>query len=152
VGESTFTVRNYTIDPLRRMLRCDGEPMAIEPKAFDCLVYLAQQRGRAVSKNELIGAVWGKAEVSDAMLGQAVLKARRALGDQGRSQVTIRTVRSFGYEWIEPLSEGLTATPHVQSDQAMLVASTEKAGPSFAIPAVLALAAAGAIVIWTCMT
>jgi DNA-binding winged helix-turn-helix (wHTH) protein len=152
VGD-TFTLRNFTIDPHRRMLRRDGKPIAIEPKAFDCLVYLVQEKGRAVSKNELIGAVWGKAEVSDAMLGQAVLKARRALGDHGRSQITIRTVRNFGYEWIEPLSgDSVEQAPSQRGEPPIVPLTTEEDGPSYAVPVVLALGVAGAIIVWTCMS
>jgi DNA-binding winged helix-turn-helix (wHTH) protein len=96
---------DYTMDVRGRVLRANGESLAIEPKVFDCLAYLIENRVRAVGRDELIAAVWGKVDVSDAMLGQAILKARRVVRDAGHTQTTIRTVPRFGYQWIADVEE-----------------------------------------------
>ena len=70
----------------------------MQPKAFDCLTYLIANRDRAVGRDELIAAVWGKVEISDNILGQVVAHARRAVNDNGEEQRVIRTVPRFGYE------------------------------------------------------
>ncbi|MBO9661574.1 winged helix-turn-helix domain-containing protein [Dokdonella sp.] len=102
---STFRFGAHVIDLRGRRLRSTHADVPLEPKVFDCLAYLIEQRGRAVGRDELIAAVWGKVDVSDAMLGQAVLKARRAIGDDGRAQQAIRTVSRFGYQWVAPIEE-----------------------------------------------
>src|SRR6476660_3455405 len=89
-----------SVDPGARELRRAGELLVLSPKVFDCLAYLIEHRDRAVGRDELIAAVWGRADVTDALLGQAVLKARRAIGDTGEEQRAIRTVPRFGYRWI----------------------------------------------------
>jgi len=79
----------------------DGErALELPARAFDCLVYLIEHRDRAVGRDELIAAVWGRADVSEALLNHTILKIRRALG--GGSE-WIRTVPRFGYRWAGPV-------------------------------------------------
>ncbi len=92
------------IDPLARELHRGDALLSLSPKVFDCLVYLIEHRDRAVGRDELMAAVWGRADVSDTLLGQTVLKARRAVGDGGRAQEAIRTVPRFGYRWVGELA------------------------------------------------
>src|SRR5690606_31384490 len=119
---------------------------------------------RAVGRDELIAAVWGRADVADALLAQTVLRIRRTLGDAGAEDSAIRTIARFGYRWVEAtrtadatetLSEG--APP---ADAAMPEAAVTDAAPATAPAApraerrftwpiaavlVLGLAAAGAL-------
>ncbi|HEY0230895.1 MAG TPA: transcriptional regulator, partial [Dokdonella sp.] len=83
---------------LRTLLR-DGEAVSLAPLVFDCIAYLIQHRDRAVGRDELVAAVWGKVSVSDAALGKTILTARRAIGDDGENQRYLRTVPRFGYRW-----------------------------------------------------
>lgn len=95
----------YQLAPAARELWHDGELVAIPPKSFDCLVYLVEHRDRAVGRDELISAVWGRASVSDDVLAQTLLRARRAVGDTGNEQKAIRTVPRFGYRWVLPIDD-----------------------------------------------
>jgi len=90
----------FRLDPATRELHQGDTAVAVPPRAFDCIVYLLEQRERAVGRDELIAAVWGKTDISDGMLGQTVLSARRALEDTGKEQHFIRTVFRFGYHWV----------------------------------------------------
>jgi len=83
---------------LRTLLR-DDQPVNLAPLVFDCIAYLIQHRDRAVGRDELVAAVWGKVSVSDAALGKTILTARRAIGDDGENQRFLRTVPRFGYRW-----------------------------------------------------
>ena len=91
---------DFTLTASTRELRRGDTPVAISPRAFDCLAYLIQHRDRAVGKDELVAAVWERVDVSDTQLGQTVLRARRAVNDDGQAQNVIRTVSRFGYRWI----------------------------------------------------
>ena len=62
---------DYVLDVERRELRCAGALVAIEPQVFDLLVYLIQNRGRVVSRDELLGSVWQGRIVSDSALATA---------------------------------------------------------------------------------
>src|ERR1700754_3826850 len=90
----------YTLTASTRELRRGDTPIAISPRAFDCLAYLVEHRDRAVGKDELVAAIWERVDVSDTQLGQTVLRARRAVDDDGQMQTVIRTVSRFGYRWV----------------------------------------------------
>src|SRR5690606_32266208 len=83
---------DYLLNPATRELRRNGDPVALPARAFDCLVYLVEHRERAVGRDELIAAVWGRTEISEALLSHTILKLRRGLDDTGNEQRTVRTV------------------------------------------------------------
>lgn len=95
----------FELDPAARELKRLGTRVALPPKSFDCLAYLIAHRERAVGRDELISAVWGKLDVSDTVVAQTLLRARKALDDTGNRQLIIRTVSRFGYHWIAPVEE-----------------------------------------------
>jgi DNA-binding winged helix-turn-helix (wHTH) protein/tetratricopeptide (TPR) repeat protein len=100
MSHDVYQFGEYVIDPAARELWQSGQRIALPPKSFECLAYLLEHRQRAVGRDELISAVWGRVDVSDAVLAQTLLRARRAVGDTGAEQTTIRTVPRFGYRWI----------------------------------------------------
>lgn len=100
---TTYRFDDFDLSPAKRELRKAGRPLALPARAFDCLAYLIEHRERAVGRDELIAAVWGRVEVSDALLGHTIVRIRRSLGDTGNEQRTIRTVPRFGYRWALPL-------------------------------------------------
>lgn len=110
----TYRFAGIQIDPLARELRRHGELVALSPKVFDCLIYLIEHRDRAVGRDELIAAVWGKADVSDTLLGQTLLKARRTVGDDGSGQHAIRTIPRFGYRWVGEIEVEAQSPPTVE--------------------------------------
>jgi DNA-binding winged helix-turn-helix (wHTH) protein/tetratricopeptide (TPR) repeat protein len=110
----SYRFNAFELIPDTRRLLHDGADVAIGIRVFETIVYLVQNRQRAVGRDELLSAVWGRVDGGDATLAQAVLKARRAFGDDGNAQNTIRTVSRFGYQWVAPTSEVATEpTPHV---------------------------------------
>ena len=115
----------FTLDAQARTLARAGEPVALPAKAFDCIVYLIENRHRAVGRDELIAAVWGKVDIGDNVLGQTILLARKALDDSGRGQQFIRTVMRFGYQWVASL-DAAAATTTTADAAVMDVASREE--------------------------
>lgn len=114
-----FRFEHFVLDPASRELLHDGERVSIPPKSLECLEYLVRNRARAVGRDELISAVWGRADVSDALLAQTLLRARRAVGDTGVEQTTIRTVPRFGYQWVAAVEEcerDAVETPTAQAE------------------------------------
>ncbi len=90
----------FELRPATRELLAPDGPVTLTSRAFDCLQYLIEHRDRAVGRDELASAVWGRVDVSDAQLSQSILRARRAVGDAGNDQLCIRTVHKFGYHWV----------------------------------------------------
>jgi TolB-like protein len=100
-----FTFDNQTLDIERRELLRDGAPIPMQPQVFDLLVYLVQNRDRVVSKEDLIGLVWGGRTVSDSTFTSRVNAARTAIGDSGRDQKLIRTISRKGLRFVGTVQE-----------------------------------------------
>jgi DNA-binding winged helix-turn-helix (wHTH) protein/tetratricopeptide (TPR) repeat protein len=102
MAASVFQFGDCSINIASRELLRAGERVNLSPIVFDCIAYLIQHRERAVGRDELVAAVWGKASVSDAVMGKTILTARRAIGDTAEDQRFLRTVPRFGYQWGAP--------------------------------------------------
>lgn len=94
---------DYVLDLPKHELRRDGVAVALPARVFECLCCLIEHRDRAVSRDELVQSVFGRLNVSDAQLAQVVLRSRRAIGDDGQEQHSIRTVPRFGFRWLPPV-------------------------------------------------
>jgi DNA-binding winged helix-turn-helix (wHTH) protein/tetratricopeptide (TPR) repeat protein len=101
----------FRVSTAKRELHEGDSVVDLPARAFDCLVYLIEHRERAVGRDELIAAVWGRAEVSEALLNHTILRIRRSLG-QGGAEL-IRTVPRFGYRWVGAIEveEAATVSP-----------------------------------------
>jgi TolB-like protein len=95
-----FFFADHTLDTDRRELRRGSEAVAVEPQVFDLLIYLVENRERVVSKDDLIGSVWGGRIVSDSTLTSRINAARRAVGDSGEDQKLIRTIARKGLRFV----------------------------------------------------
>jgi TolB-like protein len=96
---------DHRLDIKRRELRRGAELIAIEPKAFDLLVFLVLHRDRVVSKDDLLQAVWGGRIVSESALTTRINAVRRALGDDGTAQRLVRTFTRKGVRFISEVAE-----------------------------------------------
>ena len=95
-----FGFGEYHLDTDARSLLRRGQRVPLEPKAFDVLAYLIEQRHRVVSSGELLDALWPGVNVTQAALARSVQKARRALGDDGEHQKLLRTEHGHGFRFV----------------------------------------------------
>ena len=98
-----FLFSDQTLDTERRELCRGSERIAIEPQVFDLLVYLLENCGRVVSKDDLIEAIWDGRIVSESTLTSRINAARKAIGDSGRDQKLIRTISRKGFRFVGSL-------------------------------------------------
>jgi DNA-binding winged helix-turn-helix (wHTH) protein len=98
----------------------DGTPVALEPKAFDLLVFLLANAGQLVTKQRILDEVWGGAAVSDNALTRVIAQLRKAIGDDAREAKYLETVPTRGYRWIAPVrtlrSESVQSPFRVRSE------------------------------------
>ena len=113
-----YTLGDYTLDTQRYELCRAGIPLQLQPKVFDLLAYLIQHRDRVVTRQDLFDALWPEQFVSEDALEWTIAEARRAVGDSGRTQRVIKTIRGRGYRFVAPIEEHLQAV----SDHASLPA------------------------------
>jgi TolB-like protein/DNA-binding winged helix-turn-helix (wHTH) protein/cytochrome c-type biogenesis protein CcmH/NrfG len=87
----------FVLDAQRRTVICNGLPISLTPKAFDILLFLAENPNRLVSKEELMKAVWPETFVEEGNLTQNISLLRKALGEG--SDGLIVTVARKGYQF-----------------------------------------------------
>ena len=90
-----WTFGNAEFDEGRWQLRVAGQDVELEHKPLEVLQYLLRHAGEAVTKDELLAAVWAGRVVVEAVLTNAVGKLRRALADE--AQDTVMTLPRVGY-------------------------------------------------------
>lgn len=71
-----------------------GRAVDLELKPLELLRFLLQRPGVAVSKDDVVKAVWPGRTISDSALTSTIAKLREALGPEADA---IRTVHGFGY-------------------------------------------------------
>lgn len=120
------------LDPDRRELKRASGAVAVGPQVFDLLLYLVENRGRVVSKDELLDAVWLGRIVSESTITSHINAARTAIGDSGHEQRFIRTVARKGFRFVGDVSEASgDARPRDQAAPEAVLALPDK--PSIAV-------------------
>jgi TolB-like protein/class 3 adenylate cyclase/Flp pilus assembly protein TadD len=100
---------DFELDTALFELRQSGERIPVEPQVLDLLVFLARNRDRTVTKEEIFEAIWGDRIVSDAALSSQIKAARRALGDDGTLQRMISTVHGRGFRFLPQVENAAPA-------------------------------------------
>jgi len=100
-----FQFNQFSLDTVQYRLCLSGEAISVEPQVFDLLSYLIINRGRIVSRDELMDNLWKGKVVSDAALAVCLKDARKAVGDSGDRQSIIKTIHGRGYQFIAEVSE-----------------------------------------------
>jgi DNA-binding winged helix-turn-helix (wHTH) protein/tetratricopeptide (TPR) repeat protein len=102
-ANSIYRFGSFTVDLARRELRSGDGEVEVQPRVFDLLVYLVRHSERAVDKDELQNAVWPGMLVTETALTRAVMKARKAVGDDASRQQIIKTIHGHGYRFVADL-------------------------------------------------
>ena len=92
-----FHFDQFALDTERFELSANGMPIRAEPQVIELLIFLVQNQGRLVTRDELIRTIWKGRIVSDSAISGRIKMARKALGDNGRQQKYIRTIHKKGF-------------------------------------------------------
>lgn len=114
-----FRFGRFRLHPEGSLLR-DDVPVPITPKTFQTLLFLVENHGRVVERDELIRRVWPDTVVEEGNLSFQVHQVRKALGGDGEE--FIATVPRRGYRFVCPVTE-TAGEPEVPS-QAQETAAT----------------------------
>src|SRR5579864_773583 len=90
----------FQLDPPERQLLCDGQPIALSPKAFDLLLALVDRSGQLSQKEELLKIVWPDSFVEEGNLAVTISLLRKALNDDRGKHRYIETVSKKGYRFV----------------------------------------------------
>ena len=94
------------LDTERHTLRRRGQPVSLEPKALQVLVYLIQRHGHAVTMHELCQEFYPgpSDDYKEYALRNCLYKIRQAVGDAGTQGRVIETLRGYGYRFAAPVT------------------------------------------------
>ena len=90
----------------------NGEVIRLRPKTYDLLLFLANNPGRILSKNELMAKVWPNVFVGEDNLFQCIRELRVALCDNKRELIRLVSGRGYVFE-----AESLDETDAVSCDE-----------------------------------
>lgn len=97
---AVYEFDNVKIDCRNFQILKNGAARRITPRAFEVLLYLVENSGRLVGKQELFEQVWKETFVTDNALTRMVKEIRQVLGDDADAPRYIETVPKRGYRFI----------------------------------------------------
>ncbi|MCP5186010.1 MAG: winged helix-turn-helix domain-containing protein [Pseudomonadales bacterium] len=100
----------FELDAEKQELRANGQVVPLEPQVFALLELLVANPDRVIGKDELNERVWGGRVVTDAAVNSRIRSARAALGDDGKAQRFIRTVRERGFRFVAAVATVVNPT------------------------------------------
>ncbi len=115
--EGIFRFGAFSISSRTRTLRRGEEVISLNRRAFDVLLYLVQNPGRVLGREELLENVWPDTLVEENSLAQSISVLRRALAEKPGDNNYIATLPGRGYQFISPVQ--------VEIQESLAVASQE---------------------------
>jgi two-component system, OmpR family, alkaline phosphatase synthesis response regulator PhoP len=98
-GEKTLTFRSLVMDLSRHLVTDDERPVKLTAKEFLLLQYLLQHRGRVLSRDLLLGDVWGYRYTGGTRTVD--VHVRRLREKLPMLVEALVTVKQFGYKLVE---------------------------------------------------
>ena len=109
-----LTFGPFRLEPANAQLWRGEERIALPPKPFDVLCYMAEHPGKLVTKDELLAEVWPGAVVEENNLQVHVSALRKALRSAADGERYLLTVSGRGYRFVAPVravSAGVSEAP-----------------------------------------
>lgn len=98
-AEDVIRVGGIEIDKAAHVVTIDGKSVELSYKEFELLVYFAENRGIALSREKILNSVWNYDYFGDARtIDTHVKKLRSKMGEKGDM---IKTVWGLGYKFEE---------------------------------------------------
>ena len=97
-GRNIYSLHDVAVDLDRRSVTRDGNPVSLSPTEFKMLKFMIENRGRAISEEELLQSVWGLEEgVERGYVRRYIWFLRQKLEQDPSDPQIVQTVRGFGY-------------------------------------------------------
>lgn len=93
----------FALDPQEKTLFADGVPVRLPAKEFKTLLLLIENNGHALSKEEMLAALWQGAFVEESNLAKQISRLRKLLNANG--QKYIETLPKHGYRFSAEVSQ-----------------------------------------------
>lgn len=101
-GKSTqkiYTYKGIEVNYSAHTLKIDEKRKDVTPKEFEILTYLIKNKGIAISREQLLSAIWGYDFFGEDRTVDTHIKMLR--NNLGKYRNHIVTIRSIGYKYVE---------------------------------------------------
>jgi len=92
-----YQLGRWIVCPTTNTFQDNNEQKSIDNKSMQVLLFLIQNSGQNVTKEQIIEHVWKETVVNEEILSVAISKIRKALGDKARQPSYIKTIPNVGY-------------------------------------------------------
>ena len=101
-----LTISHLKILPQQYEAYFEDELLELTPKEFELLVYLAKNKGRVLTRDQLLSAVWNYDFAGDTRIVDVhISHLREKIEKNTKKPVFIKTIRGLGYKFEEPKGE-----------------------------------------------
>ena len=99
----TYEFADFVLDIPARKLTKNGKEVKVSPKEFKLLEFFVKKSGRALTRTEILNAVWGyDCFVTSRSIDRFVTTLRNKIEPDPHNPVHIRTIREIGYKFELP--------------------------------------------------
>jgi TolB-like protein len=91
---------HWLIDREQRTLSDSTRTRSLTPRSWDVFVYLLDHRGQLVTTATLLTRFWRNVSADETYVRKSILEIRKALGDDARSPLFIKTIPKQGYVFL----------------------------------------------------
>lgn len=98
-------VGNLLIYPEKHEVTLDKKVLDFTRKEFELLLYLAENSGKVISRNDLLTEVWNYSFAGDTRIVDVhISRLREKIEKNTKKPIYIKTIRGLGYKMEEPTS------------------------------------------------
>ena len=128
-GKRIYGFGSFRLDPVKRLLWREGEPVPLTSKSIETLLALVESHGEILDKDSLMSRVWPDTVVEEKNLTINISALRKALGESPQEHRYIVTVPGRGYRFVAEVQETCdaeTAQVMVQQSKMRVVVEEEE--------------------------
>lgn len=95
--QQIVSIRDVMIDTERRYIEKDGQEIKLTTREYDLFVFLARNKGKPFTREDLLELIWGYEYAGDGRLIDDLVKRVRKKLDMHHSSVELSTIWGYGY-------------------------------------------------------
>lgn len=91
---SSFEYGKLVLNSESHICKYDGKTISLTIKEFDILTLLLKNKGKVVSRDEILSSIWGNEELETRTIDMHIKSLRKKINDEG----IIETIYGLGYK------------------------------------------------------
>ncbi len=103
----------YRIDPIEQILYRHQEALHLSPKLVETLLFLLENSGRVIAKEEFQTHLWPDTFVEEINLARNISLLRKTLSEGAAGEQFIETIPKRGYRFLAPVKKVQLPTPQI---------------------------------------